>query len=170
MAHLAAVHDDRPEQHVFFAQSDGCLRAVAADVHKLLVDRVAAIRFFLRSVGNLRDALTLHDATQRAGVRSAIRSDEAEPPPPLHKPLLALDRGGVELLAIERQDVPIVRFAQPHCLFEHGIEYWREIARRGVDDLQYLGRRGLLLQRLARLRNKPCVLHRNDRLRGEVLQ
>jgi len=169
LAHLAAVHDDRPEQHVFFAQSDGCLRADAADVHKLLVDRVAAIRFFLRSVGNLRDALTLHDATQRAGVRSAIRSDGAEPPPPFHKPCLALDRGGVELLAIERQNVPVVRLTQPHRLFKHRVEHRREIAGRGIDDLQYLGGCGLLLQCLARLGQEPCILHCNDCLCREIL-
>ena len=35
---------------------------------------------------------------------------------------------------------------------------------------KYLGGRGLLLQRLARLGDQPRVLHRDDRLRGEVLQ
>ena len=55
-------------------------------------------------------------------------------------------------------------------LFQHRVEHRREIAGRGVDDLQYLGGRGLLLQRLARLGDQPRVLHRDDRLRGEVLQ
>ena len=40
---------------------------------------------------------------------------------------------------------------------------------RRVDDLQYLGGRRLLLQRLARLGQKPRVFHSDDRLRGEVL-
>ena len=35
---------------------------------------------------------------------------------------------------------------------------------------KHLGGRGLLLQRLARLGDQPRVLHRDDRLRGEVLQ
>jgi hypothetical protein len=34
-------------------------------------------------------------------------------------------------------------------LFQHRTEHRREIAGRGIDDLQYLGGRGLLLQRLA---------------------
>ena len=37
-------------------------------------------------------------------------------------------------------------------------------------DLQYLGGRGLLLQGLARLGQEPRVLHRDHRLRREVLQ
>ena len=36
--------------------------------------------------------------------------------------------------------------------------------------LQHLGGRCLLLQRLARLGHQPRILHRDDRLRGEVLQ
>ena len=60
-------------------------------------------------------------------------------------------------------------FAQPHRLLQHRVEHRREVAGRGVDDLQYLGGRGLLLQGLARLGHQPRVLHRDDRLRGEVL-
>ncbi len=36
--------------------------------------------------------------------------------------------------------------AQPYCLFEHRVEHRREVAGRGIDDLQHLGGRGLLLQ------------------------
>jgi hypothetical protein len=35
--------------------------------------------------------------------------------------------------------------------FQYCIEHRREIARRGIDDLQYLGDRGLPLQRLVAL-------------------
>jgi hypothetical protein len=38
--------------------------------------------------------------------------------------------------------------AEPHRLFKDCLEDGREVARRGVDDLQDLGRRGLLVQRL----------------------
>ena len=55
-------------------------------------------------------------------------------------------------------------------LFQHRVEHRREVAGRGVDDLQHLGGRGLLLQRLARLGDQPRVLHRDDRLRREILQ
>jgi hypothetical protein len=45
----------------------------------------------------------------------------------------------------------------------------REVAGRSIDDLQHLGGRGLLFERLARLGDQPRVLHRDDRLRGEIL-
>ena len=63
--------------------------------------------------------------------------------------------------------------AAPHKrmrLLQHRVEHRREIAGRRIDDLQDLGGRGLLLQRLARLGDQPRVLHRDDRLRREVLQ
>ena len=53
------------------------------------------------------------------------------------------------------------------CLLQDRIEHWRKVAGRGIDDLQYLGGRGLLLQRLARLGQEPRILHSDDRLRRE---
>jgi hypothetical protein len=41
--------------------------------------------------------------------------------------------------------------AEPNRLFEHRIKHRREVARGGVDDLQYLGGRGLLFQCLVTL-------------------
>jgi len=61
-------------------------------------------------------------------------------------------------------------FAQPKRLIEHRVEDRREVAGRGIDDLQHLGGRGLLLRRLARLGQQPCILHGDDRLRCEILK
>src|SRR6516165_11223418 len=63
----------------------------------------------------------------------------------------ASERGGTERVVLVRIDAADRRLAQPHSLFDHRVEYWREVAGRGIDDLQYLGSRGLLLQCLARL-------------------
>jgi hypothetical protein len=41
--------------------------------------------------------------------------------------------------------------AQTHRPFEHRVEHRGEISGRGIDDLQYLGGGGLLLQCFARL-------------------
>jgi len=60
------------------------------------------------------------------------------------------------------------RAAEAVCLFQYRVEDRHEIARRGVDDLQYLGSGGLLFQCLARLGNEPRLFHRDDRLRGEI--
>ena len=56
-------------------------------------------------------------------------------------------------LPIERVEDAKRGIAQPDCLLEHRVEHRGEVARRGIDDLQYLGGRSLLLQRLARLRD-----------------
>ena len=53
-------------------------------------------------------------------------------------------------------------------LLEDRVEYRREVAGRRIDDLQYLGGRGLLLQCLTRLGQQSPVLHCNDRLRREI--
>src|SRR5215467_8906572 len=75
----------------------------------------------------------------------------------------------VEAFAVKGCQAAVSGAAQRQRPFQQGVEYWGEVAGRGIDDLQYLGGRGLLLQSLARLGQQPCVLHRNDRLRREVL-
>src|SRR5437899_435536 len=81
----------------------------------------------------------------------AARGGRLEPPP-------VRDREGAEISA-----------AKTHRLFEHRVEHRREVARRGIDDLQDFGSRGLLLQGLAGLGDEPRVLHRDHGLGGEVL-
>ena len=60
--------------------------------------------------------------------------------------------------------------AKPYCLVNHRFEYRHEIAGRGIYDLEDLRCGGLLLECLTRLREQPRVSHRNDRLRGKILQ
>ena len=54
---------------------------------------------------------------------------------------------GPEVLAVIGPEVAERSVAKAHSLFEHRVEHRREVAGRGVDDLQHLGGRGLLLQR-----------------------
>jgi len=75
------------------------------------------------------------------------------------------------------QPVPIIDIQAPKsgsaesvCLFQDRVEHWNEIAWRRVDDTQYLGGGGLLFQRFACLGDQPCILHRDDCVRGKVLQ
>ena len=56
------------------------------------------------------------------------------------------------------------------ALYRQRVEHRGEIPRRAVDDLQYLGGRGLLLQGFARLGQEPRVLHGDYRLRREIVQ
>ena len=55
-------------------------------------------------------------------------------------------------------------------LVQDRFEHRGEIAGRGIDDLQYLGGRGLLLQGFARLGQEPRIFHGDDRLRCKILQ
>ena len=61
-------------------------------------------------------------------------------------------------------------------VLQHGLEHRLQLARRTADDLQHLGGRGLLLQRLAQivgalaqLVEQPGILDGDHGLRGEVL-
>ena len=56
---------------------------------------------------------------------------------------------------------------QPHRPLQYRIEHRRQITRRGIDDLQHLGGRSLLLQRLALLGHQTRVLDRYHRLIGK---
>src|SRR5262249_24448084 len=79
-------------------------------------------------------------------------------------------RNSTQLLGLGNVELPELSSAEAHRSFQHRVEHRREIAGRRVDDTKNLGRRRLLFQRLARLIYQPRVLHRDDRLRREVLQ
>src|SRR5437867_2959331 len=72
--------------------------------------------------------------------------------------------GGAHVIPVVDPERPHGGLAQPHGFFEHRVEYWREVAGRGVDDPKHLGGGGLLLQRLARLGDQPRILDRDDGL------
>jgi hypothetical protein len=62
-------------------------------------------------------------------------------------------------------------------LIQDRVEHRCEVTRRGIDDAQHLGSRGLLFERffkvpsaLPQFAEQPRILHRDDGLRGEVLQ
>src|SRR5262249_19302040 len=75
-----------------------------------------------------------------------------------------------KVLAIIESQAPHGSVAQAVRLLQYRVEDRDEIAGRGIDDLQHLRGRGLLLQCLARLGQQPRVFHCNDRLRREILQ
>src|SRR5262249_8323812 len=74
------------------------------------------------------------------------------------------------MLTIDGHQRALGRAAEAVRLFQYRVEDRREVAARGVDDLQYLGGRGLLLQRLSSLGDEPRVFHCDHRLSREVLQ
>ena len=77
----------------------------------------------------------------------------------------------VKQLAVIGQQMPECGAAQTRCAFSSIAS--NTGARSPGEELmtcKHLGGRGLLLQGLARLGDQPRVLHRDDRLRREVLQ
>ena len=61
-----------------------------------------------------------------------------------------------DLAAVAGRQKPELRLAEAHRPFEYRIEYRREIAGRGVDDLQDLLGRSLLLQKLVAV-DEACL-------------
>jgi hypothetical protein len=80
-------------------------------------------------------------------------------------------RNEVQGVAIPAMDISKIGLANPCGFFQHGCKYRLQIARRTADDLQYLGRCRLLLQRFCQLSRtlllrlkQPCVLDGDYRL------
>src|SRR5215469_1609157 len=87
-------------------------------------------------------------------------ADWALLPHPLGKPLLSLRCRTVETLPIVSPQISVNSTAQPEGLLQYRVEHRREVAGRVVDNLQYLGGRGLLPQGLARLGQEPREIGR----------
>ena len=175
-AHLLAVHADRADQLAFLEHRHdqegpatgeldlGDEQGIAFDVCLLLCD-----------VGNVDQLLGRGD-TAEAG--SWAGADDRFALPPL---------GPCGRRAGRRDETESVAFAQPqvaepgtadaHRILQHGLEHGLKLAGRRADDLQHLGGRRLLLQRLAeivgalaQLVEQPRVLDGDDGLAGESLQ
>src|SRR6516162_10081192 len=76
----------------------------------------------------------------------------------------------MEEFSIKSQKIAVCGLAKPYHLLEHRVEHRGKVARRRINDLQYLSGGRLLLQGLARFGQKPRVLHCDHRLRREILQ
>ena len=75
----------------------------------------------------------------------------------------------MERAALEAIQLAELRLADADRVLEHGLEHGLKLAWRRTDDLQDIGRRRLLLQRLPQFAKEPRVLDRDHRLGGEVL-
>jgi hypothetical protein len=106
------------------------------------------INLVARYVGDMDDLLAPDHALHRSAGPGPPRAILARP---CVKFGMASDGCEMKVFAIVDDDVPAFRLTQPQGFFEHRIEDRGEIAGRGIDDLQYLCRRGLPLQRLVAL-------------------
>src|SRR5690349_21332066 len=69
----------------------------------------------------------------------------------------------VKALTIVNKQRAYDRPTEAVCLVQDSFEYRHQVAWGGVDHLQHLGCRDLLLQRLSLLVQQPCVLYCDHR-------
>ena len=150
---------DHAEQHIVLAQRYKKTRTHAGKLERRPDHRMVD----LRQVGKVNEAGA---GDQRSGDRIV---GAAIPLPQLflERARIGVCRHRAESLAIAQHQGAMGHSAEPVRLFQYRIEHRREIAGRRIDDLQHLGGRGLLLQRLALLGQQPRVLDRDHRLIGE---
>ena len=72
------------------------------------------------------------------------------------------------LQPVAQSQMALVRVAQPRRRFDQRVEHRLQVESRAADDLEHVGGRGLLLQRLAQLVEQAGVLDGDDGLGGEV--
>ena len=120
----------------------------------------------LCQVGNVKEALAVHQRPADRVVGAAVS------PPQLlrERTRIRMCRHRAENLAFAQHQRAMGDAAELVRFFQYRVEHRREVARRGIDDAEDLGGRGLLRQRLARLGDEPRIFHRDHRLSGEVLE
>jgi hypothetical protein len=153
------------ERPVFF-ERDEKHRASAAQINdRASIGIVGPIEFFISQVRDMDHAFTGKNSRATRTVNGRIILAK------FHVSLWqATRRNRAKFIPFYSSQHPECRLAQSHRLFEHRVENRGEVAGRRIDDAQYFGGRGLLFQGFARLCDQARVLHRDDRLRGEVLQ
>jgi hypothetical protein len=87
---------------------------------------------------------------QWLGQRRVVRPD-ARPKRAGHRFRHPTARDCTENLAVLKKQASVVGAAEAVCLFQDRVEHRREVAGRGIDDLQDLGGGGLSGQRLVPL-------------------
>ena len=139
--------------------------------------RQGRIRHRSRDVGDVDHLLCPHDAVERGSRRARpneprrCRRDSANALAAAS--CMATD---AEASPSQRNSTAELGLADARRVLQHGLEHRLQIAGRAGDDLEHLGGRGLLLQRLgkivgalAQLVEQPRVLDGDDGLGGEVL-
>src|SRR5215467_12183628 len=166
---LLVVYDDRTDQLIFFLEhGNGEDAAVAGELHVGNHPRVTLdIGALLHEVGDIDHLAFGGDQTQPAvRMRPEYAFAASLFNPGSRGVVLRGQTKGLAVAEIHRSEF---RLADSHCVFQQGSVHRPEVPRRTGDDAQYLGGRGLLLQRFAQLVEQAGVLNSNDGLGGKVL-
>jgi hypothetical protein len=166
--HLLPVNHEVTEKRVICAQRDREQRAAAPQFDKGAAGRVArSVRLVFCNVCNMDHRLTGQQTAVRILPADWMRSTCQELCKRRRYPA---QRRRMDPLPIVGPQHAEGRLAQSQRLVEHRVEHRPEVPWRRVDDLQDLRGRGLLRQSFAGLGDQPRVLHRDHRLRREVLR
>src|SRR5262249_45485561 len=141
--HLLAVDNHCAEQNVVFEQGDRDLAADATAISLLSETRTCMVDVLFLDIRDMDYSLAVADSSQRS---TWTRSNRAELRRPFDIARWTANRGEVENFAVIGKHVTVSRLAESDRPFEHRVEHRGEVAGRGIDDLQHLGGRGLLLQ------------------------
>ena len=153
--HFLAVERDRTQRDVFLTQWGNDEAASAGKVDYCPGQLIAgAVRRIGSQITNRKCTFALHHSSRTRPGAGAERS-AAEFGVCFRDPV---ERPGTRQFAIKGPEDAEVSLTKPRRLFQHHIEHWCQVTGRGIDDLQYLSGRSLLLQGFARLGEQPRVL------------
>src|SRR5207248_180675 len=142
---LAENREDTDERGIL-NQPDRQQGARAAEFDQHPAHRIAGLIGLARAeVRDVDEALARQQALMRRGVEPRRRSGLAQFR--IHGRYATRGDESKESAVVSPQ-LRVIGLAQPDRLVDHRLEYRREVAGRRIDDLQYLGGRGLLFQRL----------------------
>src|ERR1700730_8199957 len=162
--HFLAKCGDRAEHYVIFSKRHRQQCADTAGPDDAF--QGVAVAVVGADVGEVDAPLALHDPRRCA----PLGRPGPKLPPGFDEARIPVGRCSAESFSLADQQPAVRGSAEGVRLLQYRVEHRGEIAGRAVDDMQYLGGGGLLVQRLARLGDQPRVLHRDHRLCREVLQ
>ena len=123
----------------------------------------------IRAIGELVFGFLKVVDVNRRTFNKGASGDPAAPDRPFHEVNRngAVMRSDLEGVTLAQQNNRIVGLAEPRHRFCQRVENGLKIERRAADDLEHVGGRGLLLQRLAQLIEQARIFDRNHGLIGE---
>ncbi len=161
-AYFAASRGDHSEKRIVATQRNAQQSAGGCKFHGALRDRVVSFR----EIAYLAETTSLNQWSCCRVIGSRVSQ-----PQHIGKGVRQSTNGNsTETFAVVKFQAALRDVAEAVRFFQNCIEHRRQVARGSVDDLQYVRRRGLLLQRLALLSDQPCVFHRDHRLGSETLK
>src|SRR5262249_1916683 len=143
---LLSVDGNRADQLVLLEHRRDEKGTGAASIRKLnegwFTFNIGLLRPDVGDVNNLPRVSEAPERKLRAGVNDRLTA------PPFDMLCRSMHGDGPEPAALAKPHDAELCFADAGCVLQHGLEHGLQVAGRPADDLQHLGSRRLLLQRL----------------------